>query len=159
MLKQPNVFYSQPSTVQKEALAMFYISTPFIFSFMVSSTPPTRSLTSYAYLITKIGNCNLKYVRLRLLRPIWRLSWTNIWNFWLQIKQNIFLNENVLKDVWVNCHHACGSAQVCPNFHTVMTDFSKNCFFSSHEGIHCFLHQCERKNDEINFTSFATVKT
>ena len=56
MLKQPNFFYSQPSTLPKEALAKFYLSTIFELSFMVSSVAPTRSSTFYAYLVTKIGN-------------------------------------------------------------------------------------------------------
>ena len=56
MLKQPNFSYSQPSTLPKEALAKFYLSTTFGLSFMISSVAPTRSSISYAYLITKIGN-------------------------------------------------------------------------------------------------------
>ena len=58
MLKQPNFFYSQPSTRPKGAPAKFYFSMPFGLSFMISSR--TRSATFYAFLITKIGNCNLK---------------------------------------------------------------------------------------------------
>ena len=57
MLKQPNFFYRQPST-----LAKFYLSTTFRFSFMTSSGAPTRSSTFYAYLITKIGKRNLELV-------------------------------------------------------------------------------------------------
>ena len=60
MLKQPNFFCSQPSTLPKEALAKFYLSTTFALSFMVSSVAPTRSSTSYAYSVTKLGNRNLK---------------------------------------------------------------------------------------------------
>ena len=60
MLKQPNFFYSQPSTLPEEALAKFYLSMTFGLSFMISSVTPTRSSSSYAYLITKIGNRNLK---------------------------------------------------------------------------------------------------
>ena len=62
MLKQPNFFHSQPSTLPKEALAKIYLSTTFVLRFMISSIAPTQSSTFYAYLITKIGNCNLKHV-------------------------------------------------------------------------------------------------
>ena len=58
-LKQPNFIHSQLSTLPKVALAKFYLSTTFGLSFMISSVAPTRSPTCYAYLITKIGNCNL----------------------------------------------------------------------------------------------------
>ena len=60
MPKLPNIFYSQPSTLPKEALAKFYLSTTFGLNFMINSLAPTRSSTSYAYVITKIGNRNLK---------------------------------------------------------------------------------------------------
>ena len=60
MLKQPHSFYRHPSTLPKEALANFYLSMTFGLSFMISFVAPTRSSTSYAYLITKIGNRNLK---------------------------------------------------------------------------------------------------
>ena len=59
MPKQPNFFYSQAATLPKDAPAKFYISTGFGLRFMISSVAPTRSSTFYAYLITKIGNCNL----------------------------------------------------------------------------------------------------
>ena len=59
MLKLPNFFYSQPSTLPKEALAKFDLSTTFGLSFMMSSVAPTQSSTSYAYLITKIRNRDL----------------------------------------------------------------------------------------------------
>ena len=59
MLKQPNFFHSQPSTLPKEALAKFYLSATFGLSFMISSVAPTQSSTSY--LITKVGNRNLKF--------------------------------------------------------------------------------------------------
>ena len=59
MLKQPNFFYNQPSTLPKEALAKFYLSTAFGFSFMISSVASTQLSTFYAYLITKIKNRNL----------------------------------------------------------------------------------------------------
>ena len=39
MLKQPNLFHSQPSTLPKKALAKFYLSTIFGLSFMISSVP------------------------------------------------------------------------------------------------------------------------
>ena len=61
MVKQPNFFYSQPSTLPNEALAKFYLSTTFGLRFMISSVGPTRSSIFYAYLITKIRNRNLKY--------------------------------------------------------------------------------------------------
>ena len=60
MLKQPNFFYSQPSILPKDTPVKFYLSTGFGLSFMISSVAPTRSSTFYAYLITKIGNRNLK---------------------------------------------------------------------------------------------------
>ena len=60
MLKQPNFFYSQPSTLPKDTPAKFYLSTTFDFSFMISFVALTRSSTSYAHLITKLGNCNPK---------------------------------------------------------------------------------------------------
>ena len=60
MLMQPSFFYSKPSILPKQALAKFYLSTTFGLSFILSSVTPTRSLTSYAYLITKIGNRNYK---------------------------------------------------------------------------------------------------
>ena len=60
VLKQPNFFYSQPSALPKEALATFYLSMVFGLRFMICCVAPTRSLTSYANLITKIGNRNLK---------------------------------------------------------------------------------------------------
>ena len=60
MLKQPNLFHSQPSTFPKETLANFYIRTTFGLSFMIRSIAPTRSSTFCAYLITKIGKRNLK---------------------------------------------------------------------------------------------------
>ena len=41
MLKQPNFFHSQLSTLPKEALAKFYLSATFGLSFMVSSVAPT----------------------------------------------------------------------------------------------------------------------
>ena len=59
ILKQPNFFYSQPSTLPKEAPAKFYLSTTFGSSFMISAIAPIRSSTSYTYLMTKIGNSNL----------------------------------------------------------------------------------------------------
>ena len=60
MTNQPNFFHSQPSTLRKDAPAKFYLPTTFGLSFMISSVAPARSSTSYAYLITKIGNRNLK---------------------------------------------------------------------------------------------------
>ena len=56
MLMQPNI---QPSTLPKDAPAKFYLYTNFGLSFMISSVAPPRSSTFHAYLITKIGNCNL----------------------------------------------------------------------------------------------------
>ena len=63
VLKQPNFFHSRSSTLPKDAPAKFYPSTAFGLSFMISSVAPTRSPTFYSYLITKIGNGNLKDVR------------------------------------------------------------------------------------------------
>ena len=65
MLKQLNFFYSQPSTLPKEALAKFYLSTTFGLSFIIHSVTPTRSSTFYTYSITKIGNRNRKGVNWR----------------------------------------------------------------------------------------------
>ena len=59
-LKQPNFFYSQPSTLLMDAPANFYLSTSFDLCSMISSAAPTRLPTFYAYLITKIGSRNLK---------------------------------------------------------------------------------------------------
>ena len=59
MPKQSNFFYRQPSALPKDTLAKFYLSITFGLSFMISSVVPTRSSTSYAYLITKIENRNL----------------------------------------------------------------------------------------------------
>ena len=58
MLKQPNFFHSQPSTLLKEALAKFYLSTTFGLSFMIRSIAPTRQSTFHPYFI-KIGNRDL----------------------------------------------------------------------------------------------------
>ena len=59
VLRQPNFFCSQPSTLPNEALAKFYLSATFGSSSIISSVAPTRSSTSYTYLITNIGNRNL----------------------------------------------------------------------------------------------------
>ena len=59
MLNHLNFFYSQPSTLPKDAPAKFYFSATFGLSFIMSSVAPTRSSTTYAYLITKIRNRNL----------------------------------------------------------------------------------------------------
>ena len=67
VLKQQNFFHSQPSTLPKEALAKFYLSTTFGLSFMINYVAPTRSSTFYSYLITKIGNSSLKRVLKKLL--------------------------------------------------------------------------------------------
>ena len=60
ILRQPKFFGSQPSALPTEALVNFYLSTTFGLSLMISSVAPTGWLTFYAYLITKIGNRNLK---------------------------------------------------------------------------------------------------
>ena len=59
ILKQPKFFYSQPSTLPKDAPVKFYLSTTFGLIFMISSVTPTRLSTFYSYLITKIGNRKL----------------------------------------------------------------------------------------------------
>ena len=41
MMKQPNFFHGQPSTLPKDAPAKFYLSTSFGLNFMVSSVAPT----------------------------------------------------------------------------------------------------------------------
>ena len=60
MVKQPNFFQSWPSTLPKDTPAKFYLSTTFGLRLMISSVAPTRLSAFYAYLITKIGNRNLK---------------------------------------------------------------------------------------------------
>ena len=70
MLKQPSFFHSQPSTLPEEALVKFYLATTLGLSFKIRfMIAPTRSSTFYAYLITKIGNRNLK---IAYPRQIWR---------------------------------------------------------------------------------------
>ena len=65
MLKQPNFFYSQPSTLPKDAPAKFYLSTTFKwFKFCDKFCSPYSIVYFYAYLITKIGNRNLKQLKL-----------------------------------------------------------------------------------------------
>ena len=76
MLKQPNFFYSHPSSLPKDAPAKFYLSKTFGLSFMVSSVTPTRSSTFYAYLITKIGNRNLNVPVNPILPGLLKTRWT-----------------------------------------------------------------------------------
>ena len=45
ILKQPNVFQSQPSPLPKDTPAKFYLSTKFGLRLMISSVAPTRSST------------------------------------------------------------------------------------------------------------------
>ena len=59
--KATKFFYSQHSTLPKEALANFYLSTTNWFKFYDKVWSPTRTSTSYAYLISKIGNSKLNY--------------------------------------------------------------------------------------------------
>ena len=66
MLKQPDFFYSHPFTLSKDAPAKFYLSTTSGSHFMISSVLPTRSSTSHAYLITKIGSGSRAQVRISL---------------------------------------------------------------------------------------------
>ena len=73
MLKQPNLFQSWPSTLPKDAPAKFYLSTTFGLRLMISSVAPTRLSTFYAYLITKIGNRNLKNATLEFFST--RFGW------------------------------------------------------------------------------------
>ena len=49
MLKQPNFFHSQLSTLPKDAPAKVYLPTSLGSSFVISSGTPTRSLTFYAF--------------------------------------------------------------------------------------------------------------
>ena len=65
MLKQPNFFQSQTSTLPKDAPAKFYLSTTFGLRLMISYVAPTRLSTFYAYLITQIRNRNLKKIFLQ----------------------------------------------------------------------------------------------
>ena len=58
--KQPNFYYSQPSTLPKDAPEKFYLSSSFGLSFMIRSVAPTRLSTFYAYIVTKIENRKLK---------------------------------------------------------------------------------------------------
>ena len=46
MLKQPNFFYSQPSTLPKEPIAKFYLSTTFGLSFMISQCTIDKELNA-----------------------------------------------------------------------------------------------------------------
>ena len=66
MLKQPNFFWSWPSALPKDTPAKFYLSMTFGLRLMISSVAPTRLSTFYAYLITKIGNRNLKWMKVKL---------------------------------------------------------------------------------------------
>ena len=47
-------FHSQPTTLPKDALAKFYLSTTFGLMIMIISVVPTSSSDFYAYLITKV---------------------------------------------------------------------------------------------------------
>ena len=61
MPKQANFFYSQPSTLTlpKVSTCKVLLFYNFWFTFYGKSVAPTRSSTSYAYLLTNIGNRNL----------------------------------------------------------------------------------------------------
>ena len=59
MIKQPNFFYSQPSTLPEDSHEKFYLSSAFDLFFRISFVAPTRLSTFYTYLISKIGNRNL----------------------------------------------------------------------------------------------------
>ena len=61
MPKQPNFCYSQPSALQKEEIANFYLSTVFGLSFMITSAAPTRSLTFYASPKSEIVPLSLRF--------------------------------------------------------------------------------------------------
>ena len=65
MLKEPNLLYSQSSTLTEDALAKFYLSTTFDLSFMISFVALTPLSTFFPYVITKIGNRNLKVTGIR----------------------------------------------------------------------------------------------
>ena len=61
MLKRPNFFLQSAFyTSQESTRNVLPFSTTFDLSFMISSVAPTRSSPFYAYLITKIGNRNIK---------------------------------------------------------------------------------------------------
>ena len=64
MLKQSNFFQSQPFILPKDTPAKFYLSATFGLRLMISSVAPTCLSTFYTYLITKIGNHNLKKLTL-----------------------------------------------------------------------------------------------
>ena len=53
----------------KKALAKFYLSAIFGFSFMITSVAPAGSWAFYTYLITKIGNRNLNNTKFCLSTP------------------------------------------------------------------------------------------
>ena len=84
MLKQPNLFHSQPSTLPKKAPAKFHPSTVSGLNFMISSVAPTRSSTFCAYLITKIGNRNVNMFCGRSLGSIQRCENSLLKNIWLE---------------------------------------------------------------------------
>ena len=97
MLKQPKFFCIQLSTRPKEALVKFYLSTTFGLSFTISSVAPTRSSTSYAYLITKIRKRNIKVALFSTMMSakMTKQRRTNSTNS--NVAQNVWLNLNSIK--------------------------------------------------------------
>ena len=59
MLKQPDFFHSQPSTLSIDVHAKLYLSTTSGLRVTISSVAISRSSIFYAYFITRIGNPNL----------------------------------------------------------------------------------------------------
>ena len=68
MPEQPNLFLQQPTTLPKDALAKFSLSTTFGLSFMISSVVLTQSSDFYAYLITKVETLALNELSSVLLK-------------------------------------------------------------------------------------------
>ena len=60
MLNQSHFFHSQPATLPKDPPAKFYLSMTLGLSFMITLVAPTGSSIFYQYLVTKIGNRNLR---------------------------------------------------------------------------------------------------
>ena len=76
MLKQSNFFQSSPSLLPKDAPTKFYLSTTFGLSLMISSVAPNRLSIFYAYLITKIGNRDLKCLTCSAtLMNVFKIKW------------------------------------------------------------------------------------
>ena len=60
MLKQPNFFYSQPSTLPKDAPAKLFLSMSFCLSFMISSVA-SKFLSRSAFYTSKVRTAPAKF--------------------------------------------------------------------------------------------------